>query len=64
MFPFFSFSGRRPAAIVTPIAGTTRDPLDVALNLRGYPIVLTDTAGLRKTDDVIEKEGVKRAKEK
>lgn len=54
---------KRPAAIVTPIEGTTRDILEVTLNIGGYPLVLADTAGLRsKTDDAIEKEGILRAK--
>ncbi|CAH0562498.1 unnamed protein product [Brassicogethes aeneus] len=53
---------QRPAAIVTPIEGTTRDILEVTLNIGGYPLVLADTAGLRlKTDDLVEKEGIKRA---
>lgn len=53
--------GQRPAAIVSPIPGTTRDIIESALNIAGYPILLTDTAGLRETSDIIEKEGVKRA---
>lgn len=53
---------RKPAAIVTPIAGTTRDVLEVSLDIGGYPVVLADTAGLRfNTSDVIEKEGINRA---
>ncbi|RZB39267.1 tRNA modification GTPase GTPBP3, mitochondrial, partial [Asbolus verrucosus] len=53
---------KKPAAIVTPIEGTTRDILEVTLNIDGYPLVLADTAGLRSdTDDVIEKEGISRA---
>lgn len=55
-------AGQRPAAIVTPIEGTTRDVLEVSLNIGGYPLILADTAGLHhKTDDVIEKEGINRA---
>lgn len=54
--------GGRQAAIVTPIEGTTRDTLEVSLNIGGYPLVLIDTAGLRlKTDDIIEKQGINRA---
>jgi len=49
------------AAIVTPIPGTTRDPLRVDIQVDGLPVRLTDTAGLRETDDEVEKEGVKRA---
>ncbi|XP_049825370.1 tRNA modification GTPase GTPBP3, mitochondrial isoform X2 [Aethina tumida] len=53
---------QRPAAIVTPIEGTTRDILEVTLNIGGYPLVLADTAGLRSTTtDVVEKEGITRA---
>lgn len=43
------------------IPGTTRDSIESALNIGGYPIVLIDTAGLRETSDSIEIEGVKRA---
>ncbi len=49
----------REVAIVTPIAGTTRDALDVHLDLDGLPVTLTDTAGLRETVDVVEKEGIR-----
>jgi len=48
-------------AIVTEVAGTTRDHLEVPLSLAGVPIVLTDTAGLRATDDKVESIGVARA---
>ena len=48
---------RRDAAIVSPIAGTTRDVIEVAIDLRGYPIVLADTAGLRAGADPVEREG-------
>ncbi len=53
---------RRDVAIVSDIAGTTRDTLDVALDLGGIPVVLTDTAGLRDGGDAIEAEGIRRAK--
>ncbi len=52
---------KREAAIVSDIAGTTRDVIDVHLNLGGYPVILADTAGLRGSDDMIEIEGMKRA---
>jgi len=53
---------RREAAIVSNIAGTTRDVIEVHLDLGGYPVVISDTAGLRESGDVIEEEGVRRAK--
>jgi tRNA modification GTPase len=49
-------------AIVTPLPGTTRDVLEVHLELAGYPVTLLDTAGLREATDVIEAEGVRRAR--
>ena len=52
----------REAAIVTPIPGTTRDVLDAELVINGYAVTLSDTAGLRESDDVIEAEGVRRAR--
>jgi len=53
---------QRDAAIVSDIAGTTRDVVEVHLNLSGYPLLVADTAGLRETGDAIEQEGVRRAK--
>jgi tRNA modification GTPase len=49
-------------AIVTPIPGTTRDILEEVVNLRGYPFRLLDTAGLRASHDVVEQEGIGRAR--
>jgi tRNA modification GTPase len=51
----------RDAAIVSSIAGTTRDPIEVHLDLDGLPVVLVDTAGLREATDEIEREGIRRA---
>lgn len=51
-------------AIVTPIPGTTRDVIEEVLNIHGIPVRLMDTAGLRKPADSIEREGVRRAKER
>jgi tRNA modification GTPase len=49
-------------AIVTAIPGTTRDVLEEVVNLRGYPFRLVDTAGIRASDDLIEREGISRAR--
>ena len=49
-------------AITSPIAGTTRDLIEVFLDLRGYPVTLVDTAGIRDSVDPIEQEGVARAR--
>ena len=53
---------RREVAIVSPHAGTTRDVIEVHLDLEGYPMTLLDTAGIRESDDPVEREGVARAK--
>jgi tRNA modification GTPase len=52
---------QRDVAIVTDIAGTTRDVLHVDLDMEGFLVRLYDTAGLRDTDDIVEREGVRRA---
>ncbi len=51
----------RDAAIVSPVAGTTRDVVEVPMVIAGLPVTLSDTAGLRETDDAVEHEGVRRA---
>ncbi len=54
----------RDAAIVSEIAGTTRDVIEVHLNIDGYPVIMTDTAGIRKSKNEIEKKGIKLALKK
>ena len=53
---------RREIAIVSPHAGTTRDVIEVQLDLDGYPVTVIDTAWIRETDDPVEQEGVRRAR--
>src|SRR5438552_17107012 len=53
---------RREVAIVSPHAGTTRDIIEVQLDLAGYPVTIIDTAGIRETSDPVEQEGVRRAR--
>nr|XP_046247420.1 tRNA modification GTPase GTPBP3, mitochondrial isoform X2 [Scatophagus argus] len=55
---------QRPAAIVSPIAGTTRDVVESALDIGGFPVLLSDTAGLRESRDLVEREGIRRARER
>ena len=55
---------KRDAAIVSSVPGTTRDAIEVDLDLGGYAVTLIDTAGLRDTTDEIESEGIKRARAK
>lgn len=55
---------QRDAAIVSARAGTTRDIIEVHLDIAGYPVILADTAGLRQTQDEIESEGIRRALER
>ena len=54
-------TAQRDAAIVTPIPGTTRDILELSLDIDGLPIIVADTAGLRKSQDIVEQIGVQRA---
>ena len=55
---------RREAAIVSAVAGTTRDPVEVHLDLGGCPVTLIDTAGLRDSSDTVEQIGIMRARER
>lgn len=55
-----NYLAQRDIAIVTDIPGTTRDVLHVDLDLAGYAVRLHDTAGLRETDDIVEREGIRR----
>ncbi|PHZ84238.1 tRNA uridine-5-carboxymethylaminomethyl(34) synthesis GTPase MnmE [Paremcibacter congregatus] len=56
-----NFLSRRDVAIVSDIAGTTRDVLEVHLDISGFPVTIVDTAGIRESGDVIEAEGIRRA---
>ena len=55
---------QRAAAIVSAHPGTTRDAIEVPLNLDGYPVTLIDTAGIRDSADPVEQEGIKRARDR
>ncbi|KAF7982307.1 hypothetical protein HWV62_28988 [Athelia sp. TMB] len=57
-----NFLAQREAAIVTAIPGTTRDILELSLDIGGLPVIVADTAGLRHTDDLVESIGVERAR--
>ena len=59
-----NFLSRRDIAIVSEIAGTTRDVIEAHLNLDGFPVVMSDTAGIRDSKNEIEKKGVKLALKK
>ncbi len=58
MLNYFS---KREVAIVSEIAGTTRDIIEVHLNIDGFPVIMSDTAGIRNSKDEIEKKGIKLA---
>ena len=53
-----NYLSKRDVAIVSEIAGTTRDVIEVHLNLDGYPVIISDTAGIRDLKDEIEKKGI------
>ena len=59
-----NYFSKREAAIVSEIAGTTRDIVEVHLNIDGYPVVMSDTAGIRNSKDEIENKGIKLALKK
>ncbi|PPQ70478.1 hypothetical protein CVT24_013285 [Panaeolus cyanescens] len=56
----FNYFANRDASIVTSIPGTTRDVLELTLDIGGLPIIVADTAGLRETEDIVESIGVER----
>jgi tRNA modification GTPase len=58
----FNWLAGREAAIISPYPGTTRDVLEVHLELAGYPVTVLDTAGVRTSDDPVEREGIARAR--
>jgi tRNA modification GTPase len=59
---FVNWLAKRDVAIISEHAGTTRDIIEVHLNLNEYPIIIADTAGLRVVENIVEAEGIKRAK--
>ena len=59
-----NYFSKREVAIVSEIAGTTRDVIETHLNLDGYPVIISDTAGIRKSKDEIEKKGINLALDK
>jgi tRNA modification GTPase len=59
---FVNWVAKRDVAITSEYAGTTRDVIEVHLNLNEYPVIVADTAGLREAENILEAEGIKRAK--
>ena len=59
-----NYISRKEVAIVSEIAGTTRDVIETHLNINGYPVIMSDTAGIREAKDEIEKRGIKLALKK
>lgn len=57
----FNFVAKRNAAIVSDIPGTTRDLLEISVDISGYPFIFVDTAGIRESNDVVECEGIRLA---
>tara|TARA_B100000674_G_C37882838_1_gene935152 strand:- start:361 stop:1479 length:1119 start_codon:yes stop_codon:yes gene_type:complete len=60
----FNYIVKGERSIVTDMPGTTRDTIEVKVNIGGYIVTFVDTAGINKTSDIIEQEGIKRAKHK
>ena len=59
-----NYLSKRDVAIVSEVAGTTRDVIEAHLNIDGYPVIISDTAGIRNSKDEIEKKGIKLALKK
>jgi small GTP-binding protein domain len=59
-----NYLSRREVAIVSEIAGTTRDVIETHLNIDGFPVIISDTAGIRDSKDEIEKKGIRLALKK
>ena len=56
-----NYLSKRDVAIVSEIAGTTRDVIETHLNIDGFPVIISDTAGIRESKDEIENKGIKLA---
>ena len=59
-----NYLSKRDVSIVSEIAGTTRDVLETHLNFDGFPVIISDTAGIRASKDIIEKEGMRQISNK